>query len=251
MSIVPRFDVLTVHPDMVDGPLSCSIIGRARNAGRVGVHVHDIREYGIGRHKTVDDTPYGGGPGMVMRVDVVANCINAVPKRNRCRVLLTSPTGRRFDQQFAQQLMSFEQVIIVCGHYEGIDARIEDLVDESVSLGDFVMTGGEIAAVAVVDAVARLHPGVLGNDASANDESFADGLLEYPQFTRPKIWNDEEVPAVLLSGHHRNIEKWRTDQKIARTRSLRPDLFAAWQGRNSAEVVDIRDEDVDVLPDVE
>jgi len=249
--VVPRFDVLTVHPDMVDGPLSCSIIGRARNAGRIDVNVHDIRQHGIGRHKTVDDTPYGGGPGMVMRVDVVANCIGAVRKKGRCRVLLTSPTGRRFDQQYAQQLVSYEQIIIVCGHYEGIDARIEHLVDDCVSLGDFVMTGGEIAAVAVVDAVGRLHKGVLGNDASAKDESFTDGLFEYPQYTRPKTWNGEDVPPVLLSGHHRNIEKWRMDQKIERTRRLRPDLFAAWQGRNSTEVVDIRDEGVDVLPDVE
>lgn len=236
---------------MVDGPLSQSIIGRARKAGRVQINVHDIRDHGLGKHKTVDDTPYGGGPGMVMRVDVVANSIHAVPKSARTRVLLTSPLGRRFDQKMAEQLGQYEQVIIVCGHYEGIDARIEDIVDECVSLGDFVMTGGEIAAVAIVDAVARLHSGILGNDASALDESFSDGLLEYPQYTRPKKWNDQEVPAILLSGHHRNIEQWRADQKITRTKAHRPDLYEAWQGKKNPEVVDIHAEGVDVLPDVE
>jgi len=236
---------------MVEAPLSQSIIGRAQDSGSVDVHVHNVREYGLGKHKTVDDTPYGGGPGMVMRVDVVAAGIDAIPRSGRCRVLLTSPLGRRFDQRMAEQLATYEQVIIVCGHYEGIDARIEDLVDERVSLGDFVMTGGEIAAVAIVDAVARLHTGVLGNSASAKDESFSDGLLEYPQYTRPQKWCSRDVPPVLLSGHHRNIEQWRTDQKILRTKTLRPDLFEAWERKKSPEVSDILDEGVDVLPDVE
>ena len=221
---VPRYDVLTLHPDMVSVPLGRSIIGRAADAGVIEVGVHDIRAHGRGRHRQVDDTPYGGGAGMVMRVDVVFEALEAI-RRPESRVLLTSPIGRPFDQAAAQRLSAHPHVIVVCGHYEGIDARIEDYVDELVSLGDFVLTGGEIAAVAVVDAVARLVPGVLGNADSSVDESFSTGLLEYPHYTRPRAYRGVEVPEVLLSGHHARIEAWRHEQAVERTRRLRPDLL--------------------------
>lgn len=220
-----KFDVLTLHPEMVRVPLSSSILGRATEAGLVEIAVHDIRAWSQNKHKNVDDTPYGGGPGMVMRVDVVAAALDDI-RTPDSHVILTSPAGRRFGQRRAEQLVLRSHIIIVCGHYEGIDARIEALVDEELSLGDFVLTGGEIAAVAFVDAVARLVPGVLGNAESAADESFSRGLLEYPQYTRPREFRGMDVPEVLLSGHHARIEAWRTSQAEERTRSRRPDLWS-------------------------
>ncbi len=234
---VPRFDVLCLHPAMVRETLQRSILGRAIEAGHVEIGVHDIRDVATDRHRTVDDTPYGGGAGMVMKVDVVSAALEQVWAPG-AHVLLTSPAGRRFDQAMAMELATRPHVIIVCGHYEGIDARFEARVDERVSIGDFVMTGGEIAASAVVDATVRLLPGVLGNEASAVDESFSDGLLEYPQFTRPRSWGGVEVPEVLLSGDHGKIEAWRHAQAMGRTRDARPDLWRAWcerHGRDPAE----------------
>lgn len=222
-----RFDVLTLHPEIVTGPLTHSILGRAQEAGLVEVGIHDIRDHAPGRHRQADDTPYGGGAGMVMKVDVVAAALDAV-RREDSFVLLTSPAGRPLDQAWARELAQLPHLVLVTGHYEGIDARIEDLVDGEVSLGDFVLTGGEIAACAVIDAVARLQPGVLGNQASAVDESFSEGLLEYPQYTRPREFRGVEVPDVLLSGHHARIEAWRHEQSVQRTRSRRPDLWRRW-----------------------
>lgn len=219
-----RFDVLTLHPDMVRVPLTSSILGRAGDAGLIQLGVHDIRGWAENKHKNVDDTPYGGGPGMVMRVDIVARALEAI-RTEGAHVVLTSPAGRPFTQRVAEELAERPHLVVVCGHYEGIDARIEALVDEELSLGDFVLTGGEVAAVAFVDAVARLVPGVLGNDASAADESFSRDLLEYPQYTRPRVFRDMEVPEVLLSGHHARIEAWRLEQARARTRKRRPDLW--------------------------
>ncbi len=229
---VPRFDVLTLHPDMVTAPLTCSILGRAASAGHIEIGVHDIREHAEGRHRQADDAPYGGGAGMVMKVDVVARALLAL-RRPESHVLLTSPAGRPFSQAMARELSAKPHVIVVCGHYEGIDARIESLVDEEVSLGDFVLTGGEIAAVAVIDAAARLVPGVLGNQDSAADESFGDGLLEYPHYTRPAEWEGMAVPEVLLSGHHGRIEAWRREQSKARTQARRPDLWTRWLERST------------------
>lgn len=228
---VPRFDVLTLHPEMLRATLHTSVIGRAVAAGRAEIGVHDIRDVATDRHRTVDDTPYGGGAGMVMKVDVVARALAQV-RRPESHVILTSPAGRTFTQPHARQLATRPHVIVVCGHYEGIDARIEGLVDELLSLGDFVLTGGEIAAAAFVDATVRLLPGVLGNEASAVDESFSVGLLEYPQFTRPKVWEGQEVPEILVSGHHGRVAAWRLAQAQARTRSARPDLWAAWCDAN-------------------
>jgi tRNA (guanine37-N1)-methyltransferase len=221
----PRYDVLTVHPEMVRAPLFSSILGRAVADGRIEIAVHDIRDSAEGRHRTVDDTPYGGGPGMVMRIDVVARAIEAV-RTPESRVILTSPAGRPFTQADAARLAGLQHLVVVCGHYEGIDARIEAVIDEEISLGDFVLTGGEIAAVAIVDAIARLVPGVVGNASSVDDESFAAGLLEYPQYTRPAEWRGMSVPEVLLSGDHERIATWRRQQAEERTRARRPDLWA-------------------------
>lgn len=219
-----KITVLTLHPDMVSGPLSSSIIGRAAAAGVVDIEVVDIREHGRGKHRSVDDTPYGGGAGMVMRVDVVANALDAV-RTDGCHVVMTSPAGERFTQAHAERLSRREHLIVLCGHYEGIDARIESIVDEELSLGDFVLTAGEVAAVAFVDAAVRLLPGALGNEESAVDESFTSGGLEYPQYTRPRSWRGLDVPDVLLSGHHGRIAQWRQDQAHRRTAERRPDLL--------------------------
>lgn len=199
----------------------------------VEIGIIDIREFSEDRHRNVDDTPYGGGPGMVMRVDVVARAVEAA-KGTTGRVIHLTPTGRPFSQRVAEELATHPHLVLVCGHYEGIDARIEAVVDEEISLGDFVLTGGEIAAVALVDAVARLHTGVLGNVESANDESFASNLLEYPHYTRPRVWRGIEVPEVLLSGHHERVRTWRRDASIALTRARRPELLKI----RSAEDVD-------------
>ncbi len=222
-----RFDVLTLFPEMVSGPLSCSILGRGREAGRFEVGVHDIRAHGIGRHQVVDDTPYGGGGGMVMRVDVVDAALAAV-RREDSWVILTDPAGRRFDQACARRLAERPHVVVVCGHYEGIDDRVrEHLVDECLSIGDYVLTGGEYAALVIVDATARLLPGVLGNEDSLRDESFGacGPPLDYPHYTRPREWRGRAVPDVLLSGNHARVDAWRRERALARARLVRPDLL--------------------------
>jgi len=232
-----RFDVLTLHPGLVRGPLTGSVLGRAAERGAIEVGIHDMRDQAVDRHRTADDSPYGGGAGMVLKADLVGDAIDAV-RRPESHVILTAPGGTPFSQSVARRLASQTHLVIVCGHYEGIDARIESVVDEEISLGDFVLTGGEIAAVAIVDAVARLLPGVLGNTCSAEDESFSTGLLEYPQYTRPRVWRDLAVPDVLLSGHHGQIEAWRLSQSKARTRERRPDLWARWLDQQRAVVDD-------------
>lgn len=220
-----RFDVLTLFPAMVEGPLRQSILGRALDAGRFELGVHDIRAHGVGRHRVVDDSPFGGGSGMVMRVDVVDAALAQV-RGPESRVVLLEPSGARFDQAMAARLATLPHLVLVCGHYEGVDARVrEHLVDETVSIGDYVLTGGEYAAAVIVDAVARLLPGVLGNETSTADESFSAGLLEYPHYTRPREYRGWAVPDVLLSGHHGKVEAWRKEQSRQRTRRIRPDLI--------------------------
>lgn len=219
-----RFDVLTLFPDMVEAPLRASMIGRALEAERFELGVHDIRAHGLGRHRTVDDAPFGGGSGMVMRVDVLDPAIAAV-RRPESVVVLFDPGGARFDQRMAERFATLPHIVLVCGHYEGVDARVRDhLVDEVVSIGDFVLTGGEYAAMVVIDATARLLPGVLGNEASAADESFTSGMLEYPHYTRPRTHRGWDVPDILLSGNHGKVAAWRTEQARLRTVALRPDL---------------------------
>jgi len=223
-----KFHILTLFPEMFSGFLSSSIIGRAVESGLLEVELHNIRDYAVDRHRTVDDAPYGGGAGMVMKVEPLARAIDSVKEiAPDARLLLTSPRGVRFNQQLAAQFAAGGDVIIVCGRYEGIDERVAELYEaEEISLGDFVMTGGELAAMAIVDTVGRLLPGVLGSEDSAADDSFTAGLLEYPQYTRPPEFRGLQVPEVLLSGNHAAIAKWRRRQSLLRTRAVRPDLFS-------------------------
>jgi tRNA (guanine37-N1)-methyltransferase len=220
-------EVLTLFPRMIAAPLEESILGKAREKGLLRVQVTDIREFADGKHRVTDDVPYGGGAGMVMKPEPLVAAIEAARQRGPgARVVLLSPQGPRFNQGKAQELASHGALILVCGRYEGVDERVLRWVDEELSLGDFVLTGGEIAALAVIDAMARLVPGVLGNELSAQSESFSgEGLLEGPQYTRPPEFRGLRVPEVLLSGDHEKIARWRLDQAVARTRERRPDLL--------------------------
>lgn len=222
-----KFDILTLFPEMFVSPFGSSIVKRGCDAGLLEIRCHNIRDYATDRHSTTDDAPYGGGAGMVMKVEPLTACIEAaLTERPGSRVVLTTPRGRRFDQRLAGELAAQPGLIIVCGRYEGIDERVRELFDaEEVSLGDFVLTGGEIAAMAMVDAVARLVPGVLGSDESAGADSFSDGLLEYPHYTRPAEFRGLKVPDVLLSGNHREIARWRRTKSLEKTRAMRPDLL--------------------------
>jgi tRNA (guanine37-N1)-methyltransferase len=229
-----RIDVFTIFPELVRPWLGASLIGRARRAGRLDCRVHDLRAGAGDPHRSVDDGPFGGGAGMVLAPEPVFAAVEAVdPPRP---LLLLGPAGRRFDQPMAQQLAAGAGFSLLCGRYEGVDQRVADhLADDEVSVGDVVLAGGEIPALAVVEAVARLVPGVMGNEASAGEESFADGLLEYPQYTRPASFRGWEVPAVLRSGDHARIARWRQAQALARTRDRRPDLLGRRGGLTAAE----------------
>ena len=222
-----KFDILTLFPAMFDGPLSESILKRATESGAIDVRCHNIRDFAGGKHRVTDDYPFGGGPGMVMKVEPIAACLGQVRHdRPDSKVVLTSPQGRRLDHRLARDLSAEPGLIIICGRYEGVDERVKELfVDMEVSLGDFVLTGGEIAAMAIVDAVSRFVPGVLGCGASAEDDTFADGLLEYPQYTRPPDFQGHMVPDVLLSGNHKEIALWRRRESLKRTFLCRPDLL--------------------------
>ena len=225
-----QFDVLTLHPDLCRSPLEHSIIGRAREKELIAVGLHDIRAHGLGNYRQCDDEPYGGGSGMVLRVDVLDAAIAAL-RREESHVVLLDAAGAPFRQATAQRFSTLSHLVLVCGHYEGVDHRVqEQLVDEVISVGDYVLTGGELPALLVVDAVARLLPGVLGCAHSKVEESFQGDLLEYPQYTRPREHRGWAVPDVLLSGHHAKIEAWRREQALARTRALRPDLLSDDQG---------------------
>lgn len=226
-----HFELITVVPETVEGYLGASILGRAAASGAVSFGVTPMRDFGAGRHKQVDDSPYGGGSGMVMKPGPVVAAIESARAHSaegeRVRVLLMSPAGQPFDRSVAGRLAAdCDRIILVCGRYEGVDARVEGYVDELVSVGDFVLTGGELAALVVVDAVSRLVPGVLGNDASAADESFEGALLEYPQYTRPQVFREVAVPPVLLSGDHARVDRWRLEQAVRRTRERRPDRLS-------------------------
>ena len=220
-------EVLTLFPRMIAAPLEESILGKAREKGLLRVQVTDIREFADGKHRVTDDVPYGGGAGMVMKPEPLVAAIEAARQRGPgARVVLLSPQGPRFNQGKAQELATHGALILVCGRYEGVDERVLRWVDEELSLGDFVLTGGEIAALAFIDAIARLVPGVLGNELSAQSESFSgEGLLEGPQYTRSPEFRGLRVPEVLLSGDHEKIARWRQDQAVARTRERRPDLL--------------------------
>ncbi len=223
-----RFDVLTVFPGMFSGPLTESILKRAQENGLLEVVLHDLRDFTADRHRSTDDSPFGGGAGMVMLAEPVARALEAVrglSLTGQPRVIALTPAGRRFTQEVARELAGEEWLIFLCGHYEGIDERALALCDEELSIGDYVLTGGELPALVVIDAVARLRPGVLGDDASAMEESFDGGLLEYPQYTRPAVWRGVPVPEVLLSGNHAAIRRWRRKEALRRTWLRRPDLL--------------------------
>lgn len=222
-----KFDILTLFPGMFSGPFDESIIKRGKDKQLIDISLHNIRDWATDRHQTADDSPYGGGAGMVMKPEPLAACIESVKSRNPdSRVIITSPQGRRLTHRVASELAKLDGMIIICGRYEGIDERIRQLyVEDDISLGDFVLSGGEIAAMAMVDAVTRLIPGVLGSSESAETDSFCDGLLEYPQYTRPPEFKGLAVPEALLSGNHAVIRHWRRRESLRRTRELRPDLF--------------------------
>ncbi|HEX9052899.1 MAG TPA: tRNA (guanosine(37)-N1)-methyltransferase TrmD [Anaeromyxobacter sp.] len=222
-------EILTLFPRMCEGYLAESILGKARESGLLEARVTDVREYAEGRHRVTDDAPYGGGAGMVMKPEPLVAAIEAARGRiPGAAVILTSPRGARLDQATARRLAERGKLILVCGRYEGVDERVMTAVDMEISVGDFVLTGGELAALCVVDAAARLVPGVLGNDASAGAESFADSaLLEHPHYTRPPEFRGMKVPEVLLSGDHRKIERWRRRESLRATRARRPELFAS------------------------
>ena len=219
-----KVDIFSIFPEMVTGYTNQSILGRSIESGILEVSVHDLRLATSDKHRTIDDPPFGGGAGMVLMPEPVFKAVEEVnPQRP---LILLGPSGRKFDQRLANELSDLEGFSLLCGRYEGVDERIRtDLCDDEISIGDFVLAGGELAALTVIETVARLQPGVLGNESSAKEESFSDGLLEYPQFTRPSNFRDLEVPEILLSGDHGKIERWRKAASLAKTLSLRPDLI--------------------------
>ncbi|MBV8162282.1 MAG: tRNA (guanosine(37)-N1)-methyltransferase TrmD [Acidimicrobiia bacterium] len=235
-----RVDVFSCLPQLLEPVLSGSLLGKAREGGVLDVRLHDLRDFTTDRHRSVDDTPFGGGPGMVLAADPIFRAVESVvPPRP---LLLLGPGGRRFDQAVAADLASRDGFSLLCGRYEGVDERVRlHLVDDELSIGDFVLAGGEAAAFVVVEAVTRLVPGVMGNEASAEDESFRDGLLEYPHYTRPAEFRGWAVPEVLRSGDHGRVERWRRAQSLARTIASRPDLLAARGGVSDDERVLLRE----------
>jgi tRNA (guanine37-N1)-methyltransferase len=221
------FEILTLFPGMFAGPLTESILKRAQQAGHIAVGLHNIRDWATDRHRTADDAPYGGGAGMVMKAEPLAAAIRAVKGEGQPPVILLSPDGEVFTQAIAHELAREERLVLVCGHYEGLDERVrETLITRELSIGDYVLTGGELAAMVVVDAVARLVPGVIDAE-SIGEESHSDGLLEYPHYTRPAVWEGRPVPPVLVSGHHGEVARWRRRERLRRTLARRPDLLAS------------------------
>jgi tRNA (guanine37-N1)-methyltransferase len=237
-----RVDIVTLFPEAFEGFLKTSFVARAISAGKMSVHFTSPRDFGLGAHKSIDDTPYGGGSGMVMRVDVLVNCMESIASPGH-KVLLT-PQGAPLNQSRGQALAARDSIVLICGRYEGFDERIRSYVDEEISLGDFVMTGGEVAAMAVVDACVRLLPGVLGNEDSTKEESHAPetGLLEYPQYTRPAEFRDAKVPEVLTRGNHAEIARWRRSQAEERTAQRRPDLYEKYSARQASQLDTTGDE---------
>jgi tRNA (guanine37-N1)-methyltransferase len=220
-----KIDVLTLFPAMFAGPLDESIIRRAREAGRLDLTIHNLRDYAHDRHKTVDDRPFGGGPGMLLKPEPIFEAVGSLA-REGTRVILLSPAGRPFSQAIAHELAGIEHLLMVSGHYEGFDERVrEQLADDELSIGDYVLTNGALPVMVIIDAVTRLLPGVLGDEGSARDDSFSQGLLEYPQYTRPAEFRGAKVPEVLLSGNHAEIARWRAEQAHLRTKERRPDLL--------------------------
>ena len=228
-----EYHVLTLFPEMIQNTVNTSITGRAVKSGKISLHTVNIRDFADNKHMRVDDYPYGGGAGMVMQAEPVWRAYESVRENSRAakkgkrpRCIYLTPQGKVFHQTMVEELALEEELVFLCGHYEGIDERVlEEILTDYVSIGDYVLTGGELPAMIMVDAISRLVPGVLHNDVSAEFESFQDHLLEYPQYSRPEVWHDKRVPEVLMSGHHANIEKWRREQSVIRTAKNRPDLL--------------------------
>ena len=221
-----RIDIATLFPEMLENYLSQSVVGRARDKGVFSVKCHNIRDYTLDKHRRVDDTPYSERQGMLMQCEPVYNCFKAVTEGRKPHVIYMSPQGRTLTQQRAKELSQLDDIFILCGHYEGVDERvIEEIVDEEISIGDYVLTGGEMPALVLVDCVVRMLEGTLSKADCYEDESHYNGLLEYPQYTRPEIWHDKKVPEILLSGHHANIQKWRHEQALIATAKKRPELL--------------------------
>ncbi len=222
-----RIDILTIFPEMFDGPFSHSIVKRAKEKGLVEIHLHNIRDFATDKHRRVDDYPFGGGAGMVMMIEPVLNCIEGLKKdRDYDEIIFMTPDGEKFDQPIANQLSVLKNIILLCGHYKGIDERLrEHVITREISIGDYVLSGGELAAAVVTDSIVRILPGVLGDETSALSDSFQDGLLSPPVYTRPADYKGWKVPEILLSGHDRKIAEWRHDQAMERTKKRRPDLL--------------------------
>lgn len=230
-----QIDILTLFPDMCNIVLNESIIGRARRKGIVNVECHQIRDYTYDKHKRVDDTVYGPGMGMLMKAEPIAKCFEAIceKREKKPKFIYMSPQGKRLNQSKVKELATEENIAILCGHYEGVDERlIEEFIDEQISIGDFVVTGGELPALILTDSIIRIIPGVLSNSECFEEESYYNGLLEYPQYTKPAIWRNKAVPDILLSGHHKNIKKWRMEQSFLRTKKVRPDLLQNTKTQN-------------------
>ncbi len=224
-----KISILTLFPEMFQGVFDHSILKISRSEKLVEINYVNLRHFGLGKHKTVDDTPYGGGAGMVMRVDVIASALAKVKSQKskvkiRERIILLDPQGRTFNQKKAKALTKYDHLIFICGRYEGVDERVRDIVDEEISIGDYVLTGGEIPAMAIIDSVVRLLPGVITKESIVN-ESFSTQLLEYPQYTRPAVYNNKKVPPILLSGDHKKILEWREKEALQKTKKRRPDLL--------------------------
>ena len=229
-----RFDVLTLFPELIQSHLDFSIMKRAQEDGVIDVHTVNPRDYTLDKHKKVDDTPYGGGAGMVLAPQPYVDAYEGVKKLEKSITIMMTPQGEPFTHEVSKELAQYDQIIILCGHYEGFDERIREIIKpREISIGDFVLTGGELPALCIIDSVSRNIEGTLGKIESAHDDSFADGLLEYPQYTKPREYRGLEVPEVLLNGNHKLIEEFRMEQKIARTKTKRPDLYEKWVKKHS------------------
>ncbi|HHZ05224.1 MAG TPA: tRNA (guanosine(37)-N1)-methyltransferase TrmD [Clostridiales bacterium] len=227
-----RIDIVTLFPDMCNSVLGESIIGRARKNGAIEIECHQLRDYAYNKHRRVDDTPYGGGRGMVMMCEPISQCLTDLINKNEKKphIIYMSPQGTALTQNKVKELSTYDNLCILCGHYEGVDERVlDEYVDEQISIGDYVLTGGELPALVLADAISRMEPGVLSEEECFTQESHYNGLLEYPQYTKPAVWNDRMVPDVLLSGHHANIEKWRNEQSLLRTAINRPDMIKKYK----------------------
>ncbi|PKM41421.1 MAG: tRNA (guanosine(37)-N1)-methyltransferase TrmD [Firmicutes bacterium HGW-Firmicutes-9] len=235
-----RIDILTLFPEMFDCVLSASMLGRAQANGLIDIRVHNIRDYTDNKHRKADDYPFGGGAGLVMMAQPIYDCMDAVLEGGSARRILMTPRGRTLNQKIAKELSAEDRLVLLCGHYEGVDERVMNIIDDEISVGDYVLTGGELPAMLLVDCVSRLIPGVLGSEESAADESFSEDLLEYPQYTRPASFRGMDVPEVLLNGHHAKIQAWRQEQARLKTALNRPDLLT--ESTDKGETIEAPDD---------